>query len=80
MTEVDKGYAWVICFASFLMQFIVYGQMRVFGLLYVAFLNIFESSALETALLSAFFNASRSFLSKPCIVTLSPITLNTVNF
>ena len=38
--------------------------MRAFGLLYIAYQQKFKKSALETVLLNAIFNASRTFLSE----------------
>ena len=63
-SSVDEGYAWVIVFSNFLMQFILFGQLRTFGVLYAELLVIFERSGLETVFLSAAFNSSRTFLSK----------------
>ena len=63
-SRIDGGYAWVIVFANFLMQFILFGQLRTFGVLYAELLIIFKKSALETIFLSAAFNSSRTFLSK----------------
>ena len=61
-SQTDGGYGWVIVFSSFLVHFILLGQVRSFGVLYVALLRLFERSAAETASLNGCFNTVRVLL------------------
>ena len=63
-SRIDGGYGWVIVFSSFIVHFILLGQVRSFGVLYVALLRIFERSAAETASLNGCFNTVRMLLGK----------------
>ncbi|EDO32800.1 predicted protein, partial [Nematostella vectensis] len=45
---MDAGWAWVVCAASFFIQFIVFGTIQSFGIIFVSLLNEFQASEYET--------------------------------
>lgn len=46
--EVDGGWAWIVCAASFVIQFIVFGTIQSYGIIFVALLDEFKSGEYET--------------------------------
>ena len=41
--QVDAGWAWVVCFASFFVQCVIFGTIQSFGTLFISLLNDFNS-------------------------------------
>lgn len=46
--QVDSGWAWVVCFASFFVQCVVFGTIQSFGTLFISLLNDFKSGESAT--------------------------------
>ncbi|KAJ7374169.1 hypothetical protein OS493_009511 [Desmophyllum pertusum] len=47
--QVDCGWAWVVCFASFFVQCVIFGTIQSFGTLFISLLNDFKSGESATA-------------------------------
>ena len=61
--QVDAGWAWVVCFASFFAHSVLFGTIQSFGTLFISLLNEFKSgeSATGKHIISygyAYFNIS----------------------
>lgn len=48
---MDSGWAWVVCFASFFVQCVVFGTIQSFGTLFISLLNDFNSGESATGTL-----------------------------
>lgn len=46
--QVDCGWAWVVCFASFFVQCVIFGTIQSFGTLFISLLNDFKSGESAT--------------------------------
>ena len=46
--RVDSGWAWIVCFASFFVQCLVFGTIQSFGTLFISLLNDFKSGESAT--------------------------------
>ena len=46
--QVDAGWAWVVCVASFFVQGVIFGTIQSFGTLFIALLNDFKSGESAT--------------------------------
>ncbi|KAL4220300.1 hypothetical protein ACF0H5_020708 [Mactra antiquata] len=57
---IDRGWAWVILIASVLMHFIIIGQLKCFGILFVQFQRRFGSGSSETSIIYTMMNAAYS--------------------
>lgn len=45
---MDSGWAWVVCFASFFVQCVIFGTIQSFGTLFISLLNDFKSGESAT--------------------------------
>ncbi|KAL4220299.1 hypothetical protein ACF0H5_020707 [Mactra antiquata] len=57
---IDRGWAWMILLASLLVHFIVIGQLKCFGIVFVQFQRRFSSSSTETSVIMTVNNAAYS--------------------
>lgn len=46
--QVDAGWAWVVCFASFFAHSVLFGTIQSFGTLFISLLNEFKSGESAT--------------------------------
>lgn len=46
--QVDSGWAWVVCIASFFVQAVIFGTIQSFGTLFISLLNDFKSGESAT--------------------------------
>ena len=46
--RVDGGWAWIVCFSSFMLQFLIYGLCNAYATMLVAFLQEFKRGEAET--------------------------------
>ena len=48
VTRKDNKKAWLVCFAAFLIQVIVVGNLHVFGIYFISFLDEFKATKATT--------------------------------
>ena len=48
--RVDSGWAWIVCFASFMLQFLTYGLSNAYATMFVAFLQEFKQGEAKTGM------------------------------
>jgi len=46
--QVDAGWAWVVCFASFFVHSVLFGTIQSFGTLFISLLNDFQAGESAT--------------------------------
>lgn len=70
--QVDAGWAWVVCFASFFAHSVLFGTIQSFGTLFISLLNEFKSGESATGrpikcliYRCAYFNISAIGISLP---------------